>query len=536
MLGRGRSVLLPPLLDENNKLHVENAEKANLFNDFFASQSTDISSENDISPSLPDAEIPTLNEIVITEDEVFKQLKALKINKSSGPDGIPNKILKMIAIYLKEPLTKLFNKSLAEGKYPSPWKHANIISAFKNIGSASDVRSYRPISLLSSLSKIFEKVVYNRIYDHLIFNSLLTDRQSGYRHRHGTHTQLLYLVHSLYLSLDKGRDFSIIYLDISRYFDKIWHEGLLEKCEKQCGLQGTCLSWLRSYLHNRTQSVVVENAVSKTRTINAGCPQGSVLGPLLALIYLNDLDGTTENELFFFADDTILVKPHAHNSAEAEMSLQRDLNSIKQFGSKWAITFNSSKTTRQTFTNKRTENSPSLKFGSDAIPVVTNHKHLGLNMSTDLRFHTHIKEIIRKANSALAPLYPVASLIPRLTLNQIYMTYIRPIFDYADVVYHGNITLSDSLALEKVQNRAGRIITGAFRRTSTENLLKELGWTSLSKRRDISTLIMMHRIKRNAPQYLLDLIPGTRHELTNRLLRNCNNISLPANRLSSFKN
>ena len=120
-------------------------------------------------------------------------------------------------------------------------------------------------------------------------------------------------------------DFSVVYLDISRYFDKIWHKGLLAKCEKQCGLKGSFLRWLESYLRNRTHSVTIDSSISNVQTIDAGCPQGSVLGPLLALIYLNDLDGMTENDLFFFADDTILFKSHSHNSAEAAMSLQRDL-------------------------------------------------------------------------------------------------------------------------------------------------------------------------------------------------------------------
>ena len=451
-------------------------------------------------PNLPDREIPTLQMITITEDEVFNQLKALKTNKSTGSDGIPNKILKMIAIFLKEPLAKLFNKSISKGKYPSSWKHAHIIPVFKCKGSSSDVKSYRPISLLPSMSKVFEKIVYNRIYEHLIFNNILTDRQSGYRQNHGTYTQLLYLIHSLHFSLDKSKDFSIIYLDISRYFDTIWHQGLLAKCEQLCELKGTLLHWLESYLHNRTHSVVVENSVSKIRMINAGCPQGSVLGPLLALIYLNDLDGTTENELFLFADDTILFKSHAHSPEEAQVSLQRDLNKIKEFGNKWAITFNSSKTALQTFTNKHTLISPTLKFGSDSIPIVTNHKHLGLNISSDLRFHCHTKEIIKKANAALAPLYPVAAHLPKQTLKQIYINYIRPIFDYADVVYHGHITVTDSLRLERVQNRAARLITGAFRRTSTNTILRELGWTTLHMRREISSLHTLHRIRQNAPR------------------------------------
>ena len=537
IVGRERKSCIPPaLVDTNGQIYEDDADKANILNNYFASQSQDMFPDKQVPYCVPDREVPVINDIIITEEEVFKQLKLLNINKSSGSDGIPNKILKMIAIFVKEPLTKLFNKSLNNGKYPSVWKHAKITPIFKNKGTPSDIKSYRPISLLPSMSKIFEKIIFNRIYEHLTFNNLLTDKQSGYRPNHGTHTQLIYLIHCLHASLDKNMDFSIVYLDISRYFDKIWHQGLLAKCEHQCGLKGNILRWLESYLSSRTHSVSINNSISATQTINAGCPQGSVLGPLLALIYLNDLDGITENELFFFADDTILFKSHSHDSPGAEMSVQRDLDKIKLFGDKWAITFNSAKTTQQTFTNKHVSHPPLLKFENEVIPNVVNHKHLGLNISNDLRFHFHVQEIIKKANTAMGPLYPIAKHIPRHILQHIYTTYIRPIFDYGDAVYHGHLTVADSLSLERIQNRAARLITGAFRRTPTKALLEELGLTTLQFRRELHSLNILYTIKRHAPQYLQDAIPYARHEVTTHQLRNANNITLPSHRLTSFKN
>ena len=162
-----------------------------------------------------------------------------------------------------------------------------------------------------------QKLVFAKIYAHLDTNGLITDRQSGYRPHHGTQTQLIYLTDTLYKALDNNMDLTTIYLDISRYFDKIWHVGLLAKCKYQCGIRGNLLKWLESYLENRTHSVTLNTATSSIKTINAGCPQGSVLGPLLALIYLNDLDGITNNNLLFFADDTLLFKSHPHHSNEA---------------------------------------------------------------------------------------------------------------------------------------------------------------------------------------------------------------------------
>ena len=150
------------------------------------------------------------------------------------------------------------------------------------------------------MSKILEKIVLNSIYKHLTHNQLLTDKQSGYRPGHSTQLQLTYLTHYLYKALDSGPEMTAIFLDISKYFDKIWHEGLLHKCKTDFGLTGRLLTWLNSYLTNRTQKVIIESTSSPLQTINAGCPQGSVLGPLLALIYLDGLSVKTTNNTLFF--------------------------------------------------------------------------------------------------------------------------------------------------------------------------------------------------------------------------------------------
>ena len=315
---------------------------------------------------------------------------------------------------------------------------------FKNKGSPADVEGYRPISLLSCISKIFEKIVFKRIYNHITEHNLLTERQSGYRPGHGTQLQLFYLTHSLYENLDDGKDHNIIYLDISRYFEKIWHKGLLHKCEHEFGL-ANLIPWLTSYLTNRHQRVVINNSTSSLRPLQAGCPQGSVLGPLLALMYLNNLSTKTENEMLFFADDACLIAPHSPNNRETvESSLQRDLNEIHKYGDNWMIQFNPRKTLQQHFTKRKQKIPPKLTFAAMPIPVVANHKHLGLTISNDLRFHEHINDIIRKVNIALSPLYRIASYLPRTLLQQIYTTHVLPYFDYADIIYDGLLTVLDT--------------------------------------------------------------------------------------------
>ena len=220
----------------------------------------------------------------------------------------------MCALLIASPLCKLFNKSLQSGIFSFSWKKACVTPIFKQKGASSNPTSYRPISLLPNLSKILEKLVHNKIYNHLSENNLLTEKQSGYRPGHSPHIQLLYFTHQIYSALNDNNNFAAVFLDISKYFDKIWHEGLIAKCKTQYNISGNLLAWLTSYLTDRSQVVRVGTSISGPQTISAGCPQGSVLGPLLALMYLNDLSKNTGNKTLFYADDTSLYSAHPHNS------------------------------------------------------------------------------------------------------------------------------------------------------------------------------------------------------------------------------
>ena len=432
----------------------------------------------------------------------------------------------MIALLIAKPLSKLFNKSLATGIYPTAFKEANVRPIFKNKGSPSDYSSYRPISLLSPISKVFEKIVYMKMYSHFTENDLLTDKQSGYRRNHSTQHQLLYLTHNLYKSLDEGRDFTAIYLDISKYFDKIWHKGLLHKCRHEFGIAGSLLDWITSYLQDRRQRVIVGNVYSPLRTLNAGCPQGSVLGPLLALIYLNELSKQTKNDILLFADDTSLYSSHmATDFQAAQTTLQKDLDMIDKYGQEWAITFNTTKTIQQTFSLRHSPQIPVLTFGGDPIPIRECHTHLGMTFSKDLRFHEHVNKICVKVNRTLGPLYPIARYLPRPILDQIYKIYIRPHFDYCDIIYDGHITIQDSTRLETLQNRAGRLVTGTLFRTPTDNVRSELGWEALTRRRRKHRLIAYHKLndrEQHSPYYVRSIMPNTRAQDTNVTLRNAN--------------
>ena len=476
----------------------------------------------------------------MTGRQVLKALNSLDIHKSTGPDKIPTKLLKLTALLIYEPLTLLFNKSLQLGKFPKIWKEAVVTPIFKNSGSPSNFRQYRPISLLSCLSKILEKLVFSSVYSHITSNNLLSDRQSGYRTGHSTQLQLVYLTHNIYRHLDEGRDVTAIYLDISKYFDKIWHDGLLYKCKNEFFIAGPLLSWLQSYLTDRRQRVRVGDAFSSTKNIKAGCPQGSVLGPLLALMYLDGLRHNVTNEILLYADDTSIHASHTTDDIDTvQDSLQRDLDSIDDYAKQWAIQFNKAKTIQQTFSHRAHPTFPTLHFAGQIISSNTEaHKHLGITFSKDLRCHLHINNILKKAHIALSPLYPIAKHLQRSTLNQIYTTYVRPHFDYCDIVFDGHITARDEQRLERLQTRAARLVTGTPLRTSTDRLRQDLGWDTLKTRRRLHKLQFFHKLITTAhrqPDYMRQILPQTRIENTRRTLRNSRTLTLPPNKTTSFQ-
>ena len=225
---------MPPLIGQDGAPITDDLDKATILNRHFSTQARLDTNDKQVPQITPPEQfIPPLAEVQVTEREVLNILNSLDPNKSSGPDKMSIKLLKMCALLIANPLSKLFNKSLESGKFPAVWKKACVTPIYKDKGSSSDPTNYRPISLLPNLSKILEKkLVFNQIYQHRMENNLITEKQSGYRPSHGTHIQLIYLIHKLYSSLNDGKDFTAVFLDISKYFDRIWHDALLVKCEK----------------------------------------------------------------------------------------------------------------------------------------------------------------------------------------------------------------------------------------------------------------------------------------------------------------
>ena len=235
---------------------------------------------------------------------VQSTLKSLSIGKAIGPDSISNRLLKELAVPLSEPLADLFNFSIRSGKDPKLWKEANISPIYKK-DDPSIVSNYIPISLLNTLGKVLEKIVHKHVFNFCRDKSIISTLQSGFVPGDSTVNQLTDIYNTFCKALNEGKEVRAIFCDISKAFDRVWHRGLLYKL-RRAGINGSLLHRFSNYLHDRKQRVVLPGATSDWSTIRAGVPQGSILGPLLFLIYINDIVEDIHSSIRLFADDTSL--------------------------------------------------------------------------------------------------------------------------------------------------------------------------------------------------------------------------------------
>ena len=299
------SALIPPFLIDD-KFVTDIKTKANIFNKLFADQCTPLKN-NSVLPTnqifLTQARLEFLE---FNEGEILKIIRALNINKAHTHDDISIRMIKICDKSLLKPLTILFKNSTSTCCYPDIWKKSHIIPAHKK-NDKRLVNNYRPISLLPIFGKIFEKIIFNRIYDFLLNEELLNPNQSDFRPSDSCINQLLAITHQIFEAFDSNPPLEIrsVFLDISKAFDKVWHEGLLDKL-KSMGISGEIYQLLENYLSGRLERVVLNGQTSSWRPVLAGVPQGSILGPLLFLIYINDLPDELKSNAKLFADDTPL--------------------------------------------------------------------------------------------------------------------------------------------------------------------------------------------------------------------------------------
>ena len=525
VMNKCRAPKIPPILVHN--IFILNcSEKAKLFNDFFSNQ---------CMPNITSSVLPPLNlltdkkidHISIQCDEITSLIRNLNPNKATGSDGISGRMLLLCDNSVVLPLKIIFQNILVTSTYPDMWKLANVTPIFKK-GDKQLIRNYRPISLLPICGKIFEKIVFNNLYSYLNVNNLITKNQSGFRPGDSTTNQLLYLVNEIHKAFEDPKSLEVraVFLDISKAFDKVWHDGLIFKL-KQNGVSGTLLKLLENYLHNRKQRVVLNGFYSDYSLIESGVPQGSVLGPLLFLIYINDLESNIRSNIKFFADDTMLFSIVKDPVISAN-DLNHDLDIIYQWAHQWKMEFNPDPTKQATEVlfscKKNSPNHPQLIFNGSDVVKVNEQKHLGLILESGLSFEKHLSEKIIKAKKNVGILKHLSKFLPLKSLDQMYKALVRPHLDYCDIIYHIpsiihqpplGMTLNSLMEkVERIQYQAALAITGAWQGSSRSKMYDELGWETLSDRRKCRRVLQIHKIiNNNTLSYLKDKLPPNYREI-----------------------
>lgn len=425
--------------------------------------------EKDVSKSIDELrsfEIPQLCHLTRPR-EVWKCLHQLNARKAPGDDDIHNLLLKNLSQKAVVYLTKIFNGCLALGYFPKIWKTAKVIALPKPNKDSSIPSSYRPISLLPGLGKLFEKIILARLQT--ATKGRILQEQFGFRAAHSTTQQLARVAEHIAHHLNLNESTGMVLLDIEKAFDTVWHEGLIHKLIV-CGVPLLLVRLLQSYLLDRRFVVHISDTKSSCKSVPAGVPQGSILGPYLFLIFLHDMPIQNRTKLACFADDTASFT----SSKDTDLilgRLQMSLDSLHNFFSKWKLKLNETKTEAIMFTRQRKPPKRQLKISGFKIPWSTSVRYLGLNMDTKLNWSKHISHLRIKGVQAMGALGPVLnrrSNLSSATKLRIYATLVRPSITYACPVWSSTCNLNYQ-HLQTIQNKAIKI---AFNTPFLTNLRK----------------------------------------------------------------
>ena len=434
----------------------------------------------------------------------------VKTSKSFGIDNISSYFMKLALPYIENSLSFLFNTSIQTSQFPDSWKVARVTPIFKE-GDKTVKSNYRPISVLPVISKLFEKLVFDQLYQHMKGNGLFTADQSGFLRLHSTLTCLLKMNDDWYNGLDLGKLVGLVFIDLKKAFDTVDHDILCKKLELYGVLQRE-LSWFRSYLSNRKQFCRVNGVDSDIREIEVGVPQGSCLGPLLFLIYINDLpQAVQDSSVTMYADDTSLCQ-QSNDLTQLNEAINSDLRKLDTWLQGNKLSLNVAKTHAMLISTKQKHNSLKsrnevleLKIRDNELEVVQKTKYLGVQIDSSLDWREQTKAVSTKVSRAIGFLRHAKSFLPKESLKTLYTGIVEPHFRYCCSVW-GCAGSTDINQLQKLQNRAARIITNSSFDTPSRQLIEELGWKTIVQLIDVESKTMVFKSLHDlAPQYLCNL-------------------------------
>ncbi len=475
-------------LKHNGTIHSDSQTKSEILNAQFKSVFTPV--EDGEIPRLSGTPYPEIKPLQIDVNGIAKLLKNLNVKKASGPDNVSCKILYELADELAPVLCCIFNQSLELGELPQVWTDANVTPLFKK-GNRHIASNYRPVSLTCITCKIMEHVLCRHIMQHVEEHGILTDLQHGFRSGRSCETQLLITLQDLLGLRDQNVQTDLAILDFSKAFDTVPHNSLLGKLEHY-GINNNIRNWISAFLKTRHQCVVVDGVKSSPVTVDSGVPQGTVLGPLLFLLHINDLPQHVTSTVRMFADDCLLYR--AIKSQQDQLELQHDIDSLVTWSKTWGMSFNAQKCNIMRISRSRSPLTKLYTLSGFILEEVSNAKYLGINIAQDLDWSQHVSAISQRGNSTLGFLRRNLKNAPAQLKETAYLALVRSVLEYGASTWDPH-KLKDINKLERVQRKAARFVKNDHRYTSSvSEMLNELGWKSLAHRRKELRLALFYKV------------------------------------------
>ena len=506
-------------LKDDNQVEIDSEETADFMNQYFATIGTKLA-QGFTGSKLPD-EVNfgvNLEQISTNREEVEKLVKEINICKSSAINNLSSRILKDAFLTLSAKLTSIFNFSLMQGIVPIAWKHASVIPLHKG-GNNKEVNNFRPVSLLPIQGKLIEKIVHNRLITWLDRHDILDNKQGGFRKDHSTTDTTVNFLNELYKAINDDRVTIAVFIDLRKAFDTVNHKILCRKIENY-GVKHKNLDWIESYLADRTQSVFVNGKVSDEESVSCGVPQGSVLGPLLFLIYVNDMKKSLKNASYhLYADDTVIY--YSGNELQDIIpSLQTDLDSYFDWCNANCLTLNVKKTKFVIYGTKsrvKKVNNAQIFLGGNQIFCEPNYNYLGITLDSSLSFKQHIEHCAKVVSHKIFILSKIRNSISEDTALFIYRSMIAPIIDYGDVAYSGGL-IEGLNRLQILQNRALRICLDVHHYLPTIVLHQQAKTLNLKLRRDCNLKKYMYKQQNNDNLRFTSFVNGLSLKYTNMFI------------------